>query len=111
MWFGRNVRKDGGLSCMGLFLEMQRRMGRNALDPNHYPDLALEQWRVLEKGEVWIPGDGILFALEGREMGGHVAYFLSGTEVLHAVEHRGVIVSEIDEIDMRVELVYRWKGN
>ena len=109
VWFGRDARRDGGLSCMGVFLEMQRRMGRNVLDPMKYPDLASEQWDFFERGP-WILGDGLLFAHDGKEMGSHIAFYLGDTRIIHAVEHKGTMVSEIDDVDMRVELVYRWKG-
>ena len=110
VWFGRDVRRDGGLDCMGLFLEMQRRMGRDAFDPNVHPDLACAQYEIVED-HVWAPADGLWTRAPEKELGGHMSFYLGDGVSLQAVEGPGVCERHVGEMTSIVEIVYRWKGN
>lgn len=93
---------------MGLFLEMQRRMGRNALDPNKHGDRAVAQWEVVEDG-VWAPTDGLWTRMPEKELGGHISFYLGEGISLQAVEGPGVCERFVADMTSSVELVYRWK--
>ena len=98
-----------GLDCVGVFMEVQRRLG-HAL-PFYESDPAtlesvLPRW---EKVDVPQPGDGILIRSSAPDW--HVATVISPFEMVHGKEGAGVVVERFDSpaYARRIEGFYRWK--
>jgi hypothetical protein len=99
-----------GLDCVGVFLEVQRRLGRSlpfyASDPAVL-SASLEGW---ERVTVPEPGDGILLFSEDPPW--HLATVIGGNEMIHGKEKAGVVVERFDAPAYRrlIEGFYRWKN-
>ncbi len=105
--------KDGrtlaGLDCVGVFLEVQRRLGRTL--PLYESDPAilaasLGKWERVEAHE---PGDGVL--IYSADPPWHLATVISAVEMIHGKQGCGVVVERLDApaYRRRIEGFYRWK--
>lgn len=105
-FLGRDTK---GASCMWIWLELQRRAGREPLDPISDPDGASEQIEIVNAGPWW-ELDGLVIDEKGLDLGGHIAVVVGdGSTVLHATRDRGVIETGIERVESRVLFGYRWK--
>ena len=105
----RNGRTLAGLDCVGVFLEIQRRLGRTL--PAYESDPAilaasLGKWERIEAPE---PGDGIL--IRSIDPRWHLATAIGAVQMVHGKEGCGVAVERFDspEYARRIEGFYRWR--
>jgi len=105
--FGRDVKKDGGISCQGLVIEMHRRAGHDAADPMDDEDAAEACWEVVDGPPQ--PLDVLGIQVGKTDLAGHVALMLDGGKVLHATQADGVVVQEYKDLVHRVLVIYRWR--
>jgi cell wall-associated NlpC family hydrolase len=103
---GRDMR---GLDCVGLFVAIQRRLGRWL--PLYESDaalleIAMQDWERVDSPQ---PGDGVL--LRSTSPRWHLATVIGGNLMIHAKEEAGVVVERIDTplYARRIEGFYRWK--
>lgn len=107
--FGRDVEKDGGLSCAGLCIEMFRRAGLKAIDPREDIEAAEKQWDVIEEGP-FLPMDMFSLAREDQESSAHVAIHLGDWWILHSSDPLGVNKANLRNLPYWLDFAYRWKG-
>lgn len=107
MHLGRETRRGGCTDCMGLFLEIHRRADHFALDPVDDPIAAEDQWEVI-LGPPWRSLDGLAFAPGENGLAEHIAVYLGGGRMLHAVERLGVIETTLGSMGPPM-FAYRWK--
>ena len=105
----KNGRTLAGLDCVGVFLEVQRRLGRTLPAYESNPAMlaaALGAWVKVEDPE---PGDGVL--IRSHDPRWHLATVIGGVEMIHGKDGCGVVVERFDspEYARRVEGFYRWK--
>jgi len=105
---GRTMR---GLDCVGLFVTIQRRLGRWMSLYDSEPsvlDVALQDWEQVDAPE---PGDGILFRWHNRNRF-HIAVAISRNQMIHAKDEAvGIAVERFDspQYANRILGFYRWK--
>jgi cell wall-associated NlpC family hydrolase len=106
--------QDGGrgpdaFDCVGLLIELQRRLGR-AMPPyesnEHELSMALASWDRVESPE---PGDGILIRSDNPRW--HIGVVCGGGYMIHAFQARGVSRERYDAFPWhnRIEGFYRWR--
>ena len=100
-------RDRDGIDCVGLFLEMQRRMGRTV--PAYGSDegvlaIARESWERVEDPQ---PGDAVL--LRSSKPAWHIGTVTKRGVMIHAKEGAGVVVERYDapQYARRVEGIYK----
>ena len=107
---------DGGrgpdaYDCVGLLLEVQRRMGRSLPAwGSHARNLpgALARWELTDDPQ---PGDGIL--IRSSDPAWHIGIVCGDNHMLHANPDAGQVVRERYNSfpwQNRIEGFYRWKG-
>jgi cell wall-associated NlpC family hydrolase len=107
--FREGARGPDAFDCVGLLIEMQRRLGRVVPDWSSDPLVlasALARW---ERVRVPDPGDGVLIYSVNPQW--HVGVVSGGGCMLHAHPDRGVARERIDAFPWhkRIEGFYRWK--
>lgn len=105
----RNGRTLAGLDCVGVFLVVQRRLGRTLPMYESDPAIVAEALGDWEKVSEPDAGDGIL--IRSMNPAWHVATVIGGVEMIHGKEGCGVVVERFDapEFSRRIEGFYRWK--
>lgn len=111
--WARGCRGPGAFDCVGLLLEMQRRLGHVAADiPSSKGafDLALAprgEWAEVAAPE---PGDALL--IRSAHPRWHVAVVIGLGLMIHGKEGAGVVVERFDTplYASRVKGVYRWRA-
>lgn len=101
--FEMGGRGEPGYDCLGLLLEVHRRMGFMVPDPFDYRDgwvtetvtalvtCAARGWDTIPAADA-VPGDGVAMDWDGRP---HVAVLLPGRRIIHALEGVGVACTRI----------------
>lgn len=105
----RGGRSFAGLDCVGVFLELQHRLGRTLPAFESDPSIvaaARGDWTRVDTPE---PGDAIL--IYSSDPRWHVATVISPFQMIHGKEAAGVVVERYDspEYSRRIEGFYRWK--
>lgn len=107
----KDARGPQSFDCLGLFLEMQRRLGRPLRDYTVAPgQLALAKasgdWERVERGEF---GDGVLLDAED---GLHIGVVVAPGRMLHTRAGTGVVVESYEQQPWcnRLRGIYRWKS-
>lgn len=99
--------ESGKLSCVGLALEIDRRMGRKPIDPSIDPDGAEAQREVVKPP--FQVGDWLAFSMRGGVLPTHVGILVDGGAVLHSVDPEGVVLTPFSVLRDKVKVAYRWK--
>ena len=103
-------RTMAGMDCVGLFLELQARLGmqipRYASDVSVI-DVALASWEKLDRPEL---GAGVL--IRSIDPRWHLGVMVSEDRFIHAKEGCGVAIDRLDSIFYRnrIEGIYRWQA-
>ena len=105
----RKGRTLAGLDCVGVFLEIQHRLGRTLPAYESDPEILesyLGEWARVETPE---PGDAIL--IYSYDPAWHVGTVISLNSFIHGKDGVGVVVERYDrpEFSRRIEGFYRWK--
>lgn len=107
--YRRHGRGLDGLDCVGVFLELQHRLGCSLPAYESDPEILsnyLGEWQRIETPE---PGDAIL--IYSYDPPWHVGTVISSESFIHGKESAGVVVERYDrpEFSRRIEGFYRWK--
>ncbi|MFH0907803.1 MAG: hypothetical protein V1929_03445 [bacterium] len=106
-------RTQSGASCMWFPLEIHRRLGHEAIDPNdpaQDPEEALKQWDVIERGP-WRLYDRLVIDSKGTGLSGHEGILVETDPplVLHAVRPEGSVLTPLAHLEHKILFGYRWK--
>lgn len=104
-----NGRTLQGLDCVGVFLEIHRRLGRDLPFYRSAPAQLASAMSRWERVDIPEPGDGIL--IYSNDPPWHIATVISPFEMVHGIEGAGVVVERFDSpaYARSIEGFYRWK--
>lgn len=109
--FEDRARGPQTFDCVGLFLELQRRLGRDlpaygSREIELYMALVSDRWERVDKPE---PGDGVLIYSDDPRW--HIGTVAGGGYMLHVFAGHGVSRERYDTFPWhkRIEGFYRWK--
>ncbi|WP_446744303.1 NlpC/P60 family protein [Silvibacterium acidisoli] len=99
-----------GMDCVGLFMEIQRRLGRHLPVYESDPTILADSLIAWERVETPEAGDGVL--LFSSDPPWHLATVIGPNEMIHGKEGAGMVVERFDTPAHRrcIEGFYRWKS-